>query len=175
MEHAAVAIWFSGGARRACETSMGALKKHHCRHVLWVQRNGCKVSLYPVTVLWKVAGISGLQNWMILMQMKSQDSPEDHTFCCRWNSLPICSISCQKLAMSSQKANLSAASTTDQPHLEVGDSTTKFTSQLWLHLVILQLQTHLNGYKYRHKKFRVINCRWPPHHPLLNITGSHKP
>lgn len=71
--------------------------------------------------------------------------------------------------------SISAASTTDQPHLEVGDSTTKFTSQLWLHLVILQLQTHLNGYKYRHKKFRVINCRWPPHHPLLNITGSHKP
>jgi len=117
------------------ETSTGALKKHHCRHVLWVQRNGCKVSLYPVTVLWKVAWISGLQNWMILTQMKSQDSPEDHTFCCRWNSLPMCSISCQKLVMSSQRANPSAASritgsTTDKPHLEVGDSTTKFTSQL---------------------------------------------
>lgn len=47
---------------------------------------------------------------MILMQMKSQDSPEDHTFCCRWNSLPMCSISYQRHAMSSQKANPSAAS-----------------------------------------------------------------
>lgn len=128
-------------------------------------RNGCKVSLYPVTVLWKVAWISGLQNWMILMQVKSQGSPEDHTFCCRWNSLPMCSISCQKLAMSSQKANPSAASrnsTTDKPHLEVGDSIAEFISQWWLHLVILHLQTHLTGYKYRHKEFCVINCRWPP-------------
>jgi len=49
-------------------------------------------------------------------------------------------------------------STTDQLHLEVGDSTIKFTSQWLLHQLILHLQAHLS-YKCIHQKFGTILYR----------------
>ena len=56
------------------------------------------------------------------------------------------------------KAYPSAASTTDKLHLEVGDSTIRFTSQWLLHQLILHLQAHLS-YKCIHKKFGTILYR----------------
>ena len=62
---------------------------------LVINYNKLKVTINPVTALWRAAWISGLLNWMMKRLMSSQGNPEDSIVC--YSLSTVCRVHCQSL------------------------------------------------------------------------------